>query len=156
MEGEKMDLMAQMETYLISNFGKSECHYDQMFIFTYGPEKFVFLLDQERDIVYGSGYNDYGVLGAGPVLSIKDMQSFKGTSKKIDNLCGKGILYFVSRDGHVLALTKDGKLLSWGGNSHVELGNGNTSSNVCKPHTVKGVNRAQCIFCWFVRGEILG
>ena len=52
------------------------------------------------------------------------------TPRKVNSLCKKQLVSIVSGiSRHVLALTKSGKVYSWGYNSHSELGHGTTTPN---------------------------
>ena len=59
------------------------------------------------------------------------------TCRKVDALCKKEITKIVcSNNRHVLAITKSGKVYSWGYNGNGELGHGTTSPNVNSNATV--------------------
>ena len=59
------------------------------------------------------------------------------TCRKVDALCKKEITKIVcSNNRHVLAITKSGKVYSWGYNASGELGHGTTSPNVNSNATV--------------------
>ena len=55
--------------------------------------------------------------------------------RKVEALCNIQIESFVSSTGpHVLALTRNGEVYSWGNNSYGELGRGDDAPNpCCKP-----------------------
>ncbi|XP_043798332.1 RCC1 and BTB domain-containing protein 1-like isoform X1 [Apis laboriosa] len=75
------------------------------------------LIVTKDKMVYAVGNNTCGCLGTG------DTQSTL-YPKKIEELCGKDIKTFAYGKGpHVLALTEEGKVYSWGQNCHYELGN---------------------------------
>lgn len=49
----------------------------------------------------------------------------------VENLCKKGIESFAYGSGpHVLAITKEGELYSWGHNGYCQLGNGGTNQGL--------------------------
>lgn len=49
----------------------------------------------------------------------------------VESLCKKGIESFAYGSGpHVLAITKDGELYSWGHNGYCQLGNGGTNQGL--------------------------
>jgi len=52
------------------------------------------------------------------------------TPRKVDTLCKQQIESFVSSTGpHVLALTRNGEIYSWGNNSYGEVGRGDDAPN---------------------------
>ncbi len=51
----------------------------------------------------------------------------------IEELCYKQIISFTNGFHHVMALTSDGKVYSWGQNNLGVLGNGNTNYEINKP-----------------------
>ncbi|KAK1124707.1 hypothetical protein K0M31_006071 [Melipona bicolor] len=72
-------------------------------------------------VVYALGCNTSGCLGIGVSHSTL-------YPKKVEALCGKDIKTFAhGRGPHVLALTEEGKIYSWGHNNHGELGNNSTN-----------------------------
>lgn len=76
------------------------------------------LIVTDQDEVFGMGSNGASSLGLGTVNSSLFPQ-------KVDKLCGKGIIKFAYGSGpHVLALTKNGEIFSWGHNGYCQLGNG--------------------------------
>ncbi|XP_053998303.1 RCC1 and BTB domain-containing protein 1-like isoform X1 [Hylaeus anthracinus] len=79
------------------------------------------LIVTKDKMVYGVGKNACGCLGTG---------DHDGTlcPKKVDALRNKDIKLFAYGKGpHVLALTADGQVYSWGYNTYYELGNGTTT-----------------------------
>lgn len=112
-----MDQISTVVNDLISHFGKFEGRYDDAFILgttTSSSKKgrWAFLVDREEDVIYGSGSNANGVLATG------DTQDIKDGFKKIPNLCEKGIIAFAVGDRHMLALSLDGHVWSWGRNEY--------------------------------------
>lgn len=112
-----MDQLSTAVDDLISHFGEFEGRFDDAFILGTcigDPEntkgRWAFLVDRVEDVVYGSGSNIHGVLATG------DTQDIKDEFKKIPNLCGKGIIDFAAGGSHMLALSLDGKVWSWGEN----------------------------------------
>ncbi|PAV84457.1 hypothetical protein WR25_18282 isoform E [Diploscapter pachys] len=60
--------------------------------------------------------------------------------RRIDELCGKAIRDISCGIHHVVALTEEGKIFSWGSqNSFGELGHGHSSSTDSRPQQVQGV-----------------
>src|SRR5688500_1380282 len=115
---------------LVSRFGTPVDHYDDIFIFGEAPQSFAFLLDRERDIVYGSGSNISGVLE--PINVGSSFNQFR----KIDTISGKSIINLVAGREHVLALTCYREVLTWRGNQYGQLGDG-TRNNSTKPISVR-------------------
>lgn len=75
------------------------------------PGKQIFIVCQD-DQVYGHGTNEWGILGIGDSEPITN-----GIPKRIPHLSNRNIIDFASGYGHVLALTADGIVLSWGWNN---------------------------------------
>lgn len=87
-------------------------------VLVYGDLANEALIVTKNDMVYGLGCNRAGCLGI-------DDTSSTLRPKKIENLCNKGIQTFAYGSGpHVLALTREGQVYSWGYNSFGEVGNG--------------------------------
>ena len=58
-------------------------------------------------------------------LMDKERPRKQAAPKKIESLCQKKIIAFASRNGHhIVALTDDGKVFTWGENENGQLGNG--------------------------------
>ncbi|XP_060815883.1 uncharacterized protein LOC132907131 [Bombus pascuorum] len=94
----------------------------------YGKAANETLIVTKDDMVYGIGNNTYGCLGTGDTHSTIH-------PKKIEALCGKGVKTIAYGKGpHVLALTEEGKVYSWGYNDYCELGN--RSTNECLTPTL--------------------
>ncbi|XP_018308499.1 RCC1 and BTB domain-containing protein 1 [Mycetomoellerius zeteki] len=80
---------------------------------TLGNEALIVTKDK---MVYGLGNNVNGCLGIGDEDATLD-------PKKVEDLCGKDIKTFAYGIGpHVLALTKEGEIYSWGCNDRGQLG----------------------------------
>ncbi|EZA54598.1 hypothetical protein DMN91_007313 [Ooceraea biroi] len=79
----------------------------------------------ENGEVYGWGYNGVGQLGIGNYVN-------QVNPYRIASLTGHVIVKVVCGYAHTLALTDEGKLYVWGGNSYGQLGIGN-KKNVCSP-----------------------
>lgn len=80
---------------------------------------------------YGqAGKNEYGELGNGT-----NEESLIPVQVKIDESTNlTNVIKISAGTNHVLALTKDGKVYSWGANGYGNLGIGNTeNSNYAKP-----------------------
>lgn len=76
------------------------------------------------DDVYAFGSNCSGCLGLGD--SHGNLEP-----RKVDGLCKKNIKSFAYGSGpHVLAITENGELYSWGHNGYCQLGNGNTNQGL--------------------------
>ncbi|KAM0728094.1 RCC1 and BTB domain-containing protein 1 [Formica fusca] len=75
--------------------------------------------------VYGWGYNGVGQLGIGNYVN-------QMTPSRVGSLIGVVIIKVVCGYAHTLALTDEGKLYVWGGNSYGQLGIGN-KTNACNP-----------------------
>src|SRR5688500_10170736 len=114
--------LIELEKHLVCHFGKPINRYDHVFIFNTDTDaeyaSFAYLLDRENDIVYGSGSNHNGVLAIGC------MHPIKNRFEKIESLSGMSIIDMDAGKSHVLALTKDGKVLGWGGNNCGQVGDG--------------------------------
>ncbi|XP_034193440.1 RCC1 and BTB domain-containing protein 2-like [Osmia lignaria lignaria] len=68
-------------------------------------------------MVYAIGTNKNGCLGIGNTYAMFN-------PIKVEELCEKNIKSFSFGDYHFLALTKQGKVYSWGQNDYGQLGNG--------------------------------
>ncbi|XP_076453620.1 RCC1 and BTB domain-containing protein 1-like [Babylonia areolata] len=78
----------------------------------------------ESDDVYAIGSNCSGCLGLGDTHS-----SFE--PRKIASLCKKDIVDIAFGSGpHVLVVTSEGDLLSWGHNGYCQLGNGSSNQGI--------------------------
>ncbi|XP_020287366.1 RCC1 and BTB domain-containing protein 1-like [Pseudomyrmex gracilis] len=75
--------------------------------------------------IYGWGYNGVGQLGIGNYVN-------QVNPCRIGSLLGIVIVKVVCGYAHTLALTDEGKLYVWGGNSYGQLGVGN-KTNTCNP-----------------------
>jgi alpha-tubulin suppressor-like RCC1 family protein len=84
------------------------------------------LIVTKDDKCYGFGQNEFGVLGLGHDIQVKEL-------KIIEELCCKQIISFANGYSHVMALTSDGKVYSWGRNDGGFLGNGNKDYELNKP-----------------------
>src|SRR5688500_17250213 len=84
-----------------------------VYLFYHGYEKQhrQALIVTREDQVFGIGSNRDGILGIGHSAPLKSPQL-------IPNLCDKGIIAFASGFYHVLALSKDGQVWSWGKNNY--------------------------------------
>jgi len=79
------------------------------------------LLVTRDDDVYAVGSNASSCLGLGEPLSGLE-------PRRIDQLCKKNVTDFAYGSGpHVLALTSNGDIFSWGHNGYCQLGNGGSS-----------------------------
>ncbi|XP_015608978.1 RCC1 and BTB domain-containing protein 1 isoform X3 [Cephus cinctus] len=79
------------------------------------------LIVTKNDMVYALGTNTSGCLGTGDSHSTL-------YPKKVDTLCEKRIKTFAYDSGpHVLALTHQGEVYSWGHNAYYEVGNGSSN-----------------------------
>ncbi|XP_011699349.1 PREDICTED: RCC1 and BTB domain-containing protein 1-like isoform X2 [Wasmannia auropunctata] len=79
----------------------------------------------ENGEVYGWGYNGVGQLGIGNYVN-------QMTPCRVGSLIGTVIVKVACGYAHTLALTDEGKLYVWGGNSYGQLGIGN-KTNACNP-----------------------
>ncbi|EFN61765.1 RCC1 and BTB domain-containing protein 1 [Camponotus floridanus] len=75
--------------------------------------------------VYGWGYNGVGQLGIGNYVN-------QMTPSRVGSLIGVVIIKVACGYAHTLALSDEGKLYVWGGNSYGQLGIGN-KTNACNP-----------------------
>ncbi|XP_011635998.1 RCC1 and BTB domain-containing protein 1-like isoform X2 [Pogonomyrmex barbatus] len=97
------------------------------------------LIVTKDKMVYALGNNIAGCLGTGDAHSTL-------YPKKVETLCGKDIKTFAYGSGpHVLALTKEGQVYSWGHNGYCELGNG-TCNQGLTPTLVNMPNVSGSIF----------
>ncbi|XP_012230297.1 RCC1 and BTB domain-containing protein 1 [Linepithema humile] len=78
--------------------------------------------------VYGWGYNGVGQLGIGNYVN-------QANPCRVGSLIGVVIVKVACGYAHTLALTDEGKLYVWGGNSYGQLGIGN-KTNACNPVTL--------------------
>ena len=77
---------------------------------------------KEDGTVWSTGKNDEGQLGDGTTINKNTLEQVK-----IDeNTCLTNIKEISVGNNHVLALTIDGKVYSWGNNNHGKLGQGDT------------------------------
>ncbi|XP_064394072.1 RCC1 and BTB domain-containing protein 1-like [Halichondria panicea] len=93
------------------------------------------LLVTKDNEVYALGANDNGCLGIGDSRSSLLPQ-------KVEQLCNKGISQFVFGSGpHVIGITTDGQLYSWGHNGYGQLGQGVSIiiGQGCTPERIQGV-----------------
>ena len=75
----------------------------------------------------GSNSNGCSGIDTSNFKATCDFQYFN-TRRKVDSLCKKQLVSISSGIGpHVLAITKSGKVYSWGYNSNYELGHGTSS-----------------------------
>ncbi|XP_014471626.1 PREDICTED: RCC1 and BTB domain-containing protein 1-like isoform X3 [Dinoponera quadriceps] len=79
----------------------------------------------ENGEVYGWGYNGVGQLGIGNYVN-------QVNPVKVPGLMGVRIVKVVCGHTHTLALTDEGMLYVWGGNSYGQLGT-NNKTNACSP-----------------------
>ncbi|XP_011138650.1 RCC1 and BTB domain-containing protein 1 isoform X1 [Harpegnathos saltator] len=79
----------------------------------------------ETGEVYGWGYNGVGQLGIGNYVN-------QVNPVKVPGLMGVRIVKVVCGHTHTLALTDEGMLYVWGGNSYGQLGT-NNKTNACNP-----------------------
>ncbi|XP_018368579.1 PREDICTED: RCC1 and BTB domain-containing protein 1-like [Trachymyrmex cornetzi] len=87
-------------------------------VFVYGEMGRETLMVMKNKMVYAMGNNVNGCLGIGDTNSTL-------YPRKVKALCKKNIKTFAYGNGsHVLALTKEGEIYSWGYNDHGELGHG--------------------------------
>ncbi|TGZ51677.1 RCC1 and BTB domain-containing protein 1-like [Temnothorax longispinosus] len=84
----------------------------------------------ENGEVYGWGYNGVGQLGIGNYVN-------QMTPSRVGSLIGTVIVKVACGYAHTLALTDEGKLYVWGGNSYGQLGIGN-KTNACNPVMLVG------------------
>lgn len=85
----------------------------------FGEKGTELLLLTSDDCVFGLGENEWGSLGLGHKNPVTE-------PTEIESLRGKRILSVVNGAKHVLALTGDGEVYSWGNNNYGQLGNMNT------------------------------
>lgn len=75
----------------------------------------------KNDEVFVLGTNSSGCLGTGDIQNTIE-------PKRLDNLCGKRISQIGFGSGpHVVVITAEGEVYSWGHNAYSQLGNGTTS-----------------------------
>ena len=100
-------ILSMLEPEFISNI-------DMVLVHGYsGTEALIVTHDR---MVYALGSNNDGCSGIGNAQGSL-------TPTKVDALCGKNIKTFAhGSSSHVLALTEDGKVYSWGNNSRYQLG----------------------------------
>ena len=84
------------------------------------------LLVTDDDRVLAFGANRYGCLGLGHNQEVSEPQV-------IDELCFKQVVDIAYGYKHVVVLTGQGDIYSWGNNSFGQLGNGTTIENF-RPH----------------------
>ncbi|CAH2224090.1 Hypothetical predicted protein [Pelobates cultripes] len=75
----------------------------------------------KNDEVFVIGTNSSGCLGIGDAQSTIE-------PRRLDALCGKKIVSLSCGSGpHVVAVTSEGDIFSWGHNAYSQLGNGSTN-----------------------------
>ncbi len=95
-------------------------------IYVFGYKVSEVLIVTKDDKCYGFGQNEFGELGFGHNRQVKE-------PKIIEELCYKQIISFANGLYHVMALTRDEKVYSWGRNDWGFLGNGNRNYELNKP-----------------------
>ncbi|KYN05211.1 RCC1 and BTB domain-containing protein 1 [Cyphomyrmex costatus] len=85
----------------------------------------VFIITRDK-MVYALGTNDDGRLGTGDTLPTL-------YPKKVEALCMKDIKKFACGECHILALTEQGEIYSWGNNRFGQVGNGSDDEHVMLP-----------------------
>ena len=82
--------------------------------------------------LYAIGVNSKGCSGIDDTARAVGGDNCCYMHRKVEALCNLQIESFVSGTGpHVLALTRNGEVYSWGGNSYGELGRGDDAPNPC-------------------------
>nr|KAF6392182.1 HECT and RLD domain containing E3 ubiquitin protein ligase family member 6 [Pipistrellus kuhlii] len=94
-----------------------------------GKEHSLAVCHQGRVFAWGAGSD--GQLG------IEEFMEIIFTPKKIKTLSGIEIIQVSCGDYHSLALSKDGRMFSWGKNSHGQLGLGKKSPSQASPQRVR-------------------
>lgn len=84
--------------------------------------------------VYGWGYNGNGQLGIGSTAN-------QLSPIRISNFNGIKVVKLACGYSHVLALTDEGTMYSWGSNSHGQLGIGNKVNSPIPVRILKSVGR---------------
>ncbi len=85
----------------------------------------------DKGKVYTWGYNGAGQLGIG--TSENSGFPIPHAVSTSDALAGKKIVAIAADYNHCVALSCDGKVFTWGGNDHGQLGNNLTDANVSSP-----------------------
>jgi alpha-tubulin suppressor-like RCC1 family protein len=117
-----------MSTYIdenVFNYLSNDLINNIKIIYVFGYKATEVLIVTKDDKCYGFGENEFGVLGLGHERQVKE-------PKIIEELCYKQINSFANGWYHVMALTSDGKVYSWGQNHWGVLGNGNRSYEINK------------------------
>ncbi|XP_034296362.1 probable E3 ubiquitin-protein ligase HERC6 isoform X2 [Pantherophis guttatus] len=95
-----------------------------------GKEHSLAISSQGKVFSWGAG--GFGQLGTG---NLKD----SSTPKKIDSLSMYNVIQVACGHYHSIALTKDGRLFSWGQNSHGQLGLGKEVSSQATPCNISSL-----------------
>ncbi|XP_076648842.1 RCC1 and BTB domain-containing protein 1-like isoform X1 [Halictus rubicundus] len=108
-------MTSTLKKWSILSFLKPKFTSNIRMVLVYGHLGQSCLIVTKDRLVYALGINLHNCLGTG------DKQSTI-CPKRIDALCGKNIKTFAYGRGHVLALTENGKVYSWGSNNYYQLG----------------------------------
>ena len=96
-------------------------------------------------LIYTIGTNGKGCSGIDDTARTIGGENCCYIPRKVEGLCNKEIVSFISSTGpHVLALTNDGEIYSWGNNNYGELGRGDDVANpCCIPAKLDGIKVSQ-------------
>lgn len=102
-------------------------------VFSQSASEMIFTTNEDE--VYSMGTNTSGCLGVG------DTQGSL-VPRRIDDLKGKKIVDIAAGSGpHVLVLTEEGEVFSWGHNSYMQLGNGGSTPGLSPMLLSRNLNR---------------
>lgn len=116
--------MADIDKWLIFSILSREFLTNIKIACVFGSSGNEALIVTKHDEVYALGSNTSGCLGLGDSHGSLE-------PRKVESLCRKGIKTFAYGSGpHVLAVTEDGEIYSWGHNGYCQLGNGSTNQGL--------------------------
>ncbi|XP_023240881.1 RCC1 and BTB domain-containing protein 1-like [Centruroides sculpturatus] len=116
--------MADIDKWLIFSILSREFLTNIKIACVFGSSGNEALIVTKDDEVYALGSNTSGCLGLGDSHGSLE-------PRKVESLHRKGIKTFAYGSGpHVLAVTEDGEIYSWGHNGYCQLGNGSTNQGL--------------------------
>jgi alpha-tubulin suppressor-like RCC1 family protein len=120
----------KVKDYKVINSLKEEFLIKIRLLFIFRSNEVLFTTSDDDFFTYGR--NEYGCLGTGNMDPL-------GEPTKIDELCGFKIIDIVAGRYHMMALTEDGKVFTWGQNNCAQLGHDEMNQDFHKPSIVKAL-----------------